>query len=226
MRRILPWRTPGIVLVLGLVLLCSLSASTPLVVHAHPLERVTVPLVGQHGTQIDWAHPVRVARVPTHSGRDADLSVDTVPLYAPPKSGLAIQANFPSACYHTAAYYVIVNGQTSWSSTFGTLRATVWYLWCPTFAGDPVGINWSYGQASLLSGCGAFAVGNGLGAFISSTAGTTFDGEQRTTYSTCAGGYVWDDSLTVNGAGRYDVAMEAYDPATGKDAVAQSPCCY
>lgn len=178
------------------------------------------------GKVIDWGHPMRVERVLLRSGRESSRSPNTVPLFSPPKTGLVVQANFPSNCYNNTAYYVIVNGQTSWSSSFSNLQATVWYMWCPTYTGDSIGINWSQGHASMLSGCGHISVGSGLGAFIANSAGSTFDGEQRTTYATCAGGYVWDDSLTVNGSGKYYIAMEAFDPDTGKDAVAQSPCCY
>jgi hypothetical protein len=199
-------------LALCLALLFSLLLSGSLVAQARGLVPVAQP-GGPHGKSIDWAHPVQTYPVHSHSGHQGDLPADTVPLYVPPKAGLAVRpnANFPSNCLNNYAYYVIVNGQTSWTAQAGNQKAQVWYMWCPRWQGDSVGLNWSYGKLYQLSGCSTISVGGPTGnevggAFLlyhGSWPAWASDGEQVTGYYTCAGGLVWDDSLTLPGDGLY-----------------------
>lgn len=222
-------RRPGVLLAVCLALFLAVLASQPLVALASPLaSSASQPLVGPRGKQIDWAHPMRVQLMPTHSGLEADVPPTLVPLYVPPTTGLQPQANFPSTCYHNTAYYVGVGGVYSWSHTTHQYTAHAWYMWCPTYAGDPIGINWSQGHINV-TGCGHIEVGEDnitYGALIYDAYNfQTLDGESPTTYSIC-NSYVWDDSLTIRGDGRYGVYMSGWLPDVNDLVGVGSPCCF
>lgn len=175
--------------------------------------------------QIDWPHPFLggppAANAP-HSG-----------VVLPPH-GLAMNgslgpgANFPSGCYNGIAYNVTVQGHTSWTAQVGNQKAQVWYQWCPRWSGDQIGLNWSYGKIYQLSGCADIAVGGPLGneaggaILLKQTSFPNWvnDGESVTSYHTCAGGLVWDYSLTLPGDGLYKAEM--FEAAT--ELTVTSPC--
>lgn len=146
-----------------------------------------------------------------------ELPADTGPLSAPFTAGRAVHpsANFPSNCLNGYSYNVIVGGQIEWTAQVGDQKAEVWYRWCPRWQGDSVGINWSYGEVHQLSRCATTSVGGPIGEEVggalmleqTSWPNWADDGEQVTSYWTCAGGYVWDDSLTLPGDGLYQVAL-------------------
>jgi hypothetical protein len=159
--------------------------------------------------QIDWQHPLR--DLPHHAGTALASALPGS------QAALSVQpaANFPSGCLNGIAYNVIVNGHTSWSAQAGNQKATVWYQWCPRWSGDSVGLNWAWGKIYQLSSCADISIGGPLGqevggAFLfvqTSWPHWANDGEPVTTYHTCAGGLVWDYSLTLPGNGLYKVAM-------------------
>lgn len=214
MRRFSLWHRP-VLLALCLALLSTVLLSGLLVAQARGQSSVLQP-AGPHRKLIDWEHPIRTQPVHSHSGHQGDLPSGTVPVYVPPKTGLAVYANFPSNCYRSYAYYVIVNGQTSWSAWSGNEQATVYYMWCPRWSGDSIGINWSYGIIYQLSGCTTISVGGPIGQEVGGALieeanlpwpDYADDEESITGYWTCAGGDVWDDSLTLPGDGLYKVWM-------------------
>jgi hypothetical protein len=143
-------------------------SSLLLLVGGKPVAAASVPASAiTAAREIDWAHPVHVQPVSVHSRRDTALPINTVPLSVPPKTGLAIQpqANFPGNCLDSYAYYVIVNGKTSWTAQAGGQKVQVWYMWCPRWQGDSIGINWSFGKIFQLSGCADISVGGPLQRF-------------------------------------------------------------
>jgi hypothetical protein len=172
---------------------------------------------------IDWTHPVELATSLHPSQSDGAGARSPQVMHTP-------QANSPTNCYQNTAYYIKVLGQTSWSQTYQNYRTTVWYLWCPRWAGDSVGQNWAFGRAYVLSGCSDVQVGAG-GAFGWDGARivppVVNDGESSTVYDhICNGASVWDDSLTVDGSGKYMVTMMAEFLTAGLTLAASSPCCY
>lgn len=177
---------------------------------------------------IDWAHPIRVQ----------------LPLPGQPRSGIGSlqtgergsninkspEANFPGGCYQGIAYNVIVNNQTVWTATNGNIEAWVEYQWCPTYAGDTVGINWAYGRGYVNNGCANIYVGdlnspfhNPIGPLIQAqNQNWVDDGEYYTSYWIC-NGYAWDYTTTVVGSGLYKVFMYAQSD-NNVLAIAKSPC--
>lgn len=229
MKRLRSWYRPMLLAIC--LALCFLFPSSLLVVgstvaQARGLSAIAQP-VGPHGKSIDWVHPVRVQPIHSHSGLEKDLPPNTVPLYTPPKAGLAVQANFPTNCYNNWAYYVWANGQDSWTYTNGNYQATVWYMWCPTYSGDPIGINWGQGHINV-SGCGhvGFGVYGLYGAVIYDSSNKQYwDGESPTSYYVC-NSFAWDDSVTVRGDGIWAVAIYGYVPDGPVSIGVTSPCCY
>ncbi len=193
--------------------------------------------------RIDWQHPVRIpGSGMALSGIGAPSTGDRLtPLAHAGTTAQAVapQATFPGdSCYQGWAYHIWepVSGGTGawtdvWTNRGSTLEAWVQYLWCPRYAGDRGGVNFSYGRAyELAPGCQWIGVGkNGpwLGAQI--TDGVNFnegDGENYNIYAICQGQYVWDYSLTVPGEFPYQVGMVAYDATTNMETIVRSPCCY
>ncbi len=199
---------------------------------ALPAHAATISHPSGHYThQIDWAHPHR-AHLPgpgmPRSGIGSDATGDLMPNITP-------LGNFPTTCYNNYYYNVIVNGQTTWTATSGTLEAWVQYQWCPQYSGDTVGINWSYGREYVTSGCANVEVGASpnqdlqsvydplAGAFLLSNSGIYTDGENPTEYYICSG-YAWDYSKTEIGSGLYAAEVTALEPDTGNFINATSPC--
>jgi len=218
-----------------LLLLCLLCAWCTLALVSPPVDAATLSSSGQAGKKIDWTHPLRVLGEMRHSGTERDLVPWSVPfpLAGACQKAPAPDANFPSNCYNNYAYYVKVQGHYSWTSQYNSFQVTVWYMWCPRWAGDSVGINWAFGRSYVLSGCDTITFGNAVpdgangSAIFSSNGLAANDGESPSSYFICNGSG-WDDSLTVTCSGQFSVNMSTVFPVSGgADMVAaHSPCCY
>ena len=97
-------------------------------------------------------------------------------------------------------------------------------LLCPTYAGDPNGLNFTYGRTYVTSGCEFVQVGSQQtqiagGAFLTSPNQTVwYDQENAHGWTTCASSapnnYIWDFSEPQTGAPghTYKAAMIALAP--------------
>ena len=207
-------------LMFGSVLCALVLISAP--AHAAPLH-----MSSPAGKQVDWAHPF-----PAHlpSPEEARSGLGTARAEgALPTTHSSPAANFPNICYRGSAYNVIVQGKTIWTATSGQVEAWVQYQWCPTYAGDSVGINWAYGRA-YVQGCATVYVGDLTSPFenpigpqlVTASGGVWDDDEYLTAYWVC-NGYAWDYTTTAIGSGLYKVWMFAESDGAVL-AVAHSPC--
>ena len=219
-----------------LVLIVLVAASFTVLV----VSQVHQPQASTLVRRIDWQHPVRVPGFGMdHSGIGGPSGDILTPLAHAGGAAQAVvpQGNFPSnECYQGWAYPIwapVSNGSKAWTNVWSYnggrgLEAWVQYLWCPRWAGDTGGVNFSYGRAyELTSGCRWIGVGGDDGARISDNVNLSAqDGEDITDYWICQGHYAWDYSLTVPGEFSYTVGMVARDATNGTLTAVWSPCCY
>jgi len=208
-RRPVLWRVALVLLILVL-----------LVGAAVALHAATSPL-SPPARSIDWQHPVRVPGPGmARSGIGTDAGEVFTPLRESNAAASIPQTSFP-ACYQGFAYRVGHAGVYSWSRTANGVESWVEYLWCPRWAGDSIGLNFSHGRSYVLSGCQVMALGDdndwglvGAMLFIAVATPVVVDGEWLSTTTICAGQHMFDYSKTVRGDGYYSVGMDAFDQTT------------
>jgi hypothetical protein len=169
----------------------------------------------------DWRHPMRVPGPDmARSGIGTDAGEVFTSLRGSNAAASMPQAGFP-ACYQGFAYRVGHAGVYSWSRAANGVESWAEYLWCPRWAGDAIGLNFSHWRSYVLSGCQVMALANdndwgtvdALLAF-SFTRPAVVDGEMLSTTTICAGRHLFDYSLTLRGDGYYSVGMDALDQST------------
>ncbi len=209
-----------------------LLSVTVLVGAAVALHAATSPL-SPSARSIDWQHPVRVPGPGmARSGIGTEAGEVSIPRQGSNAAASVPQASFP-ACYRDFAYRVGIAGVYSWSKTANGVESWAEYLWCPRWAGDTIGLNFSHGRAYVLSGCQQMALGLDdpwgiVGAMLYISYGQPYvvDGEALSTSTLCAGQHLFDYSLTVRGDGLYSVGMDAFDNTTHQHNWVWSPCCH
>ena len=135
--------------------------------------------------------------------------------------------NLPPNCYNHVWYpQTESDGRNFWTQSNGDLEAWVQYGWCPTYAGDPNGLNFSYGRTYVTSGCEYIQIGAektqiASGAFLEAPNQTVWYDQEvayiwptKTCASSAPNNYIWDFSEPQTGAPgyTYKAAMIALAP--------------